>query len=124
MLKRHLEELKRITNSIPKKYLSALVVEKELTPVIRSMVAKASVDEDISSVKRERFKHLLQSGLLDKKKPEVDTNVEKKIDAYVEEEIARAVRLGRLPDPKTDPQFHLFNKKKQKWIRKHINKNK
>lgn len=124
MLKRHLEELKRITNSIPQKYLSALMVEKELTPVIRSIVDKATIDEDIPLAKRKRFKHLLQSGLLDKKKPEVDVNIEKKIDAYVEEEIARAVRLGRLPDPKTDPQFHLFNKKKKKWIRKLTNKNK
>ncbi|MEK9697406.1 MAG: hypothetical protein VW270_16705, partial [Candidatus Poseidoniales archaeon] len=83
MLKRHLEELRRITNSIPQKYLSALMVEKELTPVIRSIVDKASFDEQISPAKRERFKRLLQSGMLDKKRPEVDVRVEQKIDSYV-----------------------------------------
>lgn len=114
MKKNTIKELRRISMSIPKELLDNLMKEQLVAPTVVEVVEKALVDPNVSEEKKLQLQHLKDSGYLNKKEMVVDQEVEKKIDEYVDKEVERAIKLGRIPDPKKDEDLKEFRKKIKK----------
>lgn len=65
---------------------------------------------------RRNIQAMLDSGKLDRKVEVLDHEVEKLIDAYFEEEIAKAVKLGRLP--KEAEKLNTLKNKGNQYVRR------
>lgn len=111
MRKKHIRVLKQIQDGIPEDLLRNLTKTELQSPTIKKLFEKALVDPATTDRQRRNIQAMLDSGKLDREVEVLDHEVEKQIDAYYEEEIAKAVKLGRLP--KEAPMDHLKNKGKQ-----------
>lgn len=98
MKKKHIRVLERIQNNIPMELIENLTFEQEVAPTVKAMVEKAIKDNNIDKKKRDKFRHLLDAGMLDKKEEVVDKKVESKIEEYFKKEIDKAIKRGELPE--------------------------
>lgn len=111
MKKKHIRVLKQIQDGIPDELLRNLTKTELQAPTIKKVFEKALEDPNTTPRQRRNIQAMLDSGKLDRTVEVLDHEVEKQIDAYYAEEIAKAVKLGRLP--KEAPMDHLKNKGKQ-----------
>ena len=88
------------------------------SPTIKKIYQKALTlpDSEISPRKKRAIKAMLDSGRLDREVEVLDHDVEKQIDAIMEEEIALAVKLGRLP--KKAPMLETLKNKGTQYARR------
>lgn len=93
-------ELKRIQDSIPPLIKEFTLIEKLKTPAMKLVFEKALEEPTISQEKKERIKHMLDTGMFDKKQIYENKNVAKQRDDYVTREIKKSVKAGRLPTRK------------------------
>lgn len=93
-------ELKRIQDSIPKLIRDNTIVEKLKTPEMKLVFEKALEDPKLSEEKKLQIKHMLDSGMFDKKVITENVKVAKMRDDYVTREIKKSVKEGRLPTKK------------------------
>jgi len=112
------KELRSITNSIPKKLIDNLMVEQEVAPTVLEVARRAVLDPEVDPALKKRLQNLLEAGYLSEKEVAPDHEVEKKIDAWVEKQIKKAVKEGRLPAPKDNEDLKAFKKKAKKWKNK------
>lgn len=126
MKKQTIRELRRISMSIPKELISKLMKEELVAPTVVEVVEKALVDPNVSAEKKVQLQHLKDSGYLNRKEMRIDMEVQKQIDEYVDGEVKRAIKLGRIPDPKKDEDLKEFRKKikkLQKDVKEHNKEN-
>lgn len=97
MRKKHLRVIKQIQDGIPKELLMNLTKTELQSPTIKKLFEKALTDPSTTERQRRNIQAMLDSGKLDREVEVLDHEVEKQIDAYYEVEIAKAVKLGRLP---------------------------
>ena len=114
MKKSTIRELQRISQSIPKELLDKLMVTRLKSPTVVEVVKKALADDTVSKEKKEQLQHLVDSGYLNQTETVADPEIEKQIDEYMDKEIERAIKLGRIPDPKKDKDLKDFRKKIKK----------
>ena len=100
-------ELKRINQSIPQTLKDFVVTETEKTPAIKLVFEKALEDPSISKEKKEKIKNILDSGKFDQKKLTENDRIAKMIDEYVQREIRKSVKAGRLPTKKQFRELKL-----------------
>lgn len=93
-------ELKRIQDSIPQIIKEFTFVEKLKTPAMKLVFEKALEDPNLSPEKKERIKHMLDTGMFDKKEIYENKTVAKQRDDYVAREIKKSIKAGRLPTKK------------------------
>lgn len=93
-------ELKRIQDSIPPLIKEFTLIEKLKTPAMKLVFEKAIEDPNISDEKKEKIKHMLDTGMFDKKQIYENKEVAKQRDEYVSREIKKSVKAGRLPTRK------------------------
>lgn len=91
-------------------------------PTIKKVFEKALVDPNTTERQRRNIQAMLDSGRLDRTVEVLDHEVEKLIDAYLAEEIAKAVKLGRLPAeaPKLEglkDKGHQYARRQEKRLR-------
>jgi NH3-dependent NAD+ synthetase len=97
MKKKHLQVIERIQNSIPKELKDSLMKEERYAPVTLEIIDKALADKRGTPEFLEKLQALKDSGELDRTMQVVDVEVEKKIDAYMESELKKAIKRGELP---------------------------
>jgi hypothetical protein len=97
MRKKHIRIIKQIQEGIPQDLLKRLTKTELQSPTIKKVFEKALVDPGTTERQRRNIQAMLDSGKLDKTVEVLDHEVEKLIDEYLSEEIAKAVKLGRLP---------------------------
>jgi hypothetical protein len=95
-----LKELQRIQNSIPKELTDALVIRVKPAQEVLDVYKKALLDPDVKEETKRKIQLILDSEMLDKEEDRVDPKVEAKINLFIEEEIAKAVKRGVLPKGK------------------------
>jgi len=105
------KELRRIQASIPKPLLQFVVTETAITPTMKDVVDKALEDPDFPAEKKEELRILKANGYFDRKKVRQNDNIAKQIDNYVNREIKKAVKDGRLPTKKQLKEIQLHEKK-------------
>ena len=114
MKKSTIRELQRISQSIPKELLDKLMVTRLKSPTVVEVVKRVLVDDTVSKEKKEQLQHIIDSGYLNQTETVADPEIEKQIDEYMDKEIERAIKLGRIPDPKKDKDLKDFRKKIKK----------
>lgn len=111
MRKKHLRVIKMIQDSIPRELLMNLTKTEKQGATIKHIyeIALTKPDDEVTPRQKRNIQAMLDSGILDKEVEVLDEEVEKQIDAYIAEEIAKAVKLGRLPAEA--PTLKSLNKK-------------
>lgn len=99
MRKKHLRVIKMIQDGIPRELLMNLTKTEIQAPTIKKVfeLALTKPDDEVSPRQKRNIQAMLDSGKLDREIEVLDEEVEKQIDAYMSAEIAKAVKLGRLP---------------------------
>lgn len=116
MKKKHLRVLKQIQDGIPQELLRNLTKKEIQAPTIKKVFEKALTDPNTTERQRRNIQAMLDSGKLDREVEVLDHEVEKQIDAYFEEEIAKAVKLGRLP--KEAEKLDTLKNKGNQYVRR------
>lgn len=113
MKKKHIRVLKQINEGIPQELLRNLTKTELQSPTTKKLfeLALTKPDDEVTPRQKRNIQAMLDSGKLDREVEVLDHEVEKLIDAYLGEEIAKAVKLGRLPAEA--PMDHLKNKGNQ-----------
>jgi hypothetical protein len=96
----HIKELQRIQNSIPKSLAEGVMKETQPGKEMLDTLKQALNDPELTPEQRRKTKLIIESGYLEKKVMSEDPEVIAEIDTYIEKEIEKSVRLGRLPDKK------------------------
>ena len=90
-------ELKEIQDRIPKTLLKNVITEVPANPAILMVVNKALEDPDFPEEKKKKLQILKDAGEFDKKQYKQNNKIAKMIDQFVEREIAKKIKAGKLP---------------------------
>lgn len=99
MKKKHLAEIKRISDSIPTELLKNLIKQEPQFATLKEIATRGLEDPDVSEKEKIKLKAMLDSGVLDRTVGVPDPDIEKQIEAYLDAEFEKARKLGRLPPP-------------------------
>ncbi len=93
-------ELRRIQQSVPKALRDTVLVRTAITPTMSMIAQKAIEDPDFPPEKKEQLQLLIDRGYFTKEKYTQNDKVAKQIDNYVNREIKKSIKEGRLPNKK------------------------
>jgi hypothetical protein len=121
MKKKHLQVLREIQDSIPQELILNITKKEKQFHTLKQVVEHALTlpDDQIPAKEKRKFRSLLDSGYLEKEVEVTDTTVEQQISEYLDKEIQKAQKQGKLP--KKAPIIRhksLINKGKQYARRK------
>ncbi len=102
------KELKRIQDSVPKMLRENTLSEVKKTPEMEMVFQRALESPDISTEKKDQIRNLLASGRFSKTKIIENYKVAKMRDEYVQREISKSVKAGRLPTKKKLKELKIF----------------
>ena len=92
--------LREINSRIPKEWQQSVVKEQPITPTMSFIIEKALEDDNISPEKKAELQLLKDAGYFSKKKYQDDPVIAGKINNFINREIKKAVKEGRLPTKK------------------------
>ncbi len=103
---------KEIQNGVPEILRKTVVIEVEKTPAMKFLAEKMLEEGVGTPEEREQVKNLLEAGEFSKMKYVENAKVAKMIDNYINREIKKAIKQGRLPKNAEDiPGFkELYEK--------------
>lgn len=104
-------ELKRIQENIPKELLSGLTTTQDAYPTLKNVIGLMMKDGTVSEETKKKYQAIMDSGILNATEEVVDTDIEKKISDYIDAEIKKAIKLGRIPKPKKEDSIINYKKK-------------
>ena len=118
MRKKHLRVIKQIQDGIPQELLRNLTKMELQSPTTKKLfeLALTKPDDEVTPRQKRNIQAMLDSGKLDREVEVLDHEVEKLIDAYLQEEIVKAVKLGRLP--KKAPVLESLKNKGNQYVRR------
>lgn len=118
MKKKHLRVIRDIQDRIPRDLLMRLTKTELVSPTVKAVfeLALTKPDSEVSPRQKRAIKAMLDSGRLDREVEVIDKEVEIVIDAFIGEEIEKAVKLGRLP--KEAPQMKALQNKGTQYARR------
>ncbi len=118
MRKKHLRVIRDIQDRIPRDLLMRLTKTELVSPTVKAVFEKAleKPDDEVSPRQKRAIKAMLESGKLDRTVETIDKEVEMVIDAFIGEEIDKAVKLGRLP--KEAPKLKSLQNKGTQYARR------
>jgi hypothetical protein len=96
----YMKVLQRIQDSVPPELLAQITKRERIAQPVEEIIEKALVDPEVSDEVKTKFTMIRDSGYLDKEIEVENKEVAMKIDAYVEEEIKKAIARGELPKGK------------------------
>ena len=117
-----LKVLRGIAKRIPEKYLEKLMRPQPMAPTVKLIAKKALKDKDIPEETKRRLKNVIDAGHLDKTEEAVDPKIEAKIDKWLEKEVDKAIKEGKIPHPKNDKEANNYHKKLWKNTSKNTKK--
>lgn len=106
--------------SVPQELKDRLIVKRYSNPTLRKVASIAMKDETVSEEQKQKLQTLKEAGYFDKKEPQVNKSVQDKIDKYINNEIAKSILAGRLPEPKSNTLAAKYVKKCHKAFKKHL----
>jgi cytochrome c-type biogenesis protein CcmE len=98
------KELQRIQANAPKLLQQKVVTKSMITPNIK-MVFEKALESNIAEEKKAEVRKILASGVLEKQEYTTDEKIAKKLDSYMQRELKKAVKEGRLPSKKVYKQL-------------------
>lgn len=100
--------LAEIGQRIPQSLRDSLIETVKLSPSIEMVVDKVLADENSRPELKEKLKVLKESGQFTKTKKQVNPTIAKIYDQFVNREIAKEVKKGRLPK---NPRKYIYGQK-------------
>lgn len=97
MKQKTIDILNNITASVPEDLRNNLMKKTYTMPVMREIALQAMKDDEVDESLKSRLTNLLNAGYLDEETEEVDTDVARQIDEYIESEILKAIEEKKLP---------------------------
>lgn len=91
-----LREIRRIQESIPEDLKRRIVIKRAVTPAMAQAVRLGLHSKDVPPEVKEKLQHIKDSGIVDQKEEVENKTVAKKIRRYVDSEIEKSIRAGRL----------------------------
>lgn len=85
---------------VPKSYKEGLLRTQKLTPTVEMVMKEAATMEAIPQEKRDQIQRLLDAGEFSKLTVTENQKRTKLIDMFVDREIKKSVKAGRLPTKK------------------------
>lgn len=118
MNKKHIRVIREIQSRIPQELLMSLTKKVPQAAAVKKVfeLALEKPDEEVAPRQKRAIRAMLDSGKLDRKVEVIDKAVETAIDEFITEEIAKAVKLGRLP--KEAPKLDTLTKKGNQYARR------
>jgi len=104
------EELKRIQASIPRSYFKGLLRQRKVSLTVKRVMELALKEPDIPEKKKQKYRELLESGDLDYTETVENKRAAERINAWVEKEIKKSIKAGRLPNKKELYDIQRANK--------------
>lgn len=111
MKKQTVKALMDIGKRMPQNLIDDAMVEKPLTPTLHKMAQKAIESDKVKDSVKEGMQNMLDAGKFSRTYVEIDKKKAKLADKWMEKEIAKAIKSGKLPDPKKDDDIKKFYKK-------------
>jgi len=99
---RYVEVLKEIQRNIPKGMIDGAISQKKLTPTVERVMDAALDSAEISEEKKAQIRNLKELGTFSKEAVLEDAKMVKALDEYVNRQINKAIKEGRLP-----PRSHV-----------------
>lgn len=96
--------LRDIQASVPAAWRRNAVVDMPFTPTIKMVMEKALESDTIDPEKKRQIKNLLDSGQVSKMVSQEDPKYTRQIEQFVNREISKAIKAGRLP-PKSHAKY-------------------
>ena len=109
------KELRRITKSIPKEFKDKITKQVDKAPVLKELYEKAKEDKNEEAIKKLGL--LKKAGYLDEKEEVVDEEIVSQVSKWLDEQIERSIKLGRLPDKNSEE----YKKYVEKYTRQSSN---
>ena len=118
MKKKHLRVIREIQDRIPRELLMTLTNKELVSPTVKKVfeLALTKPDSEVAPRQKRAIKAMIDSGRLDREVEVIDKAVETEIDHFISEEIAKAVKLGRLPQEA--PKLKTLKKKGNQYARR------
>ncbi len=118
MKKKHLKILKDIQDRIPRELLLSITMKEKQFGTLKQIAERALTEPDdvVSKEKKQQLKDMIDSGYLDREVDVIDKDIEKQIDKFIENEIAKEVKAGTLPSKA--PKLRLKNNKGKQYARR------
>lgn len=101
------KELKRIQDSVPEIYRVGLITEKDKTPTMKFVADKLLESDTVAQETKDAVQSLKDNGYFNKKKLYEDPKIAKQRDLWVQREIQKSVKAGRLPTKKQLKELKL-----------------
>lgn len=108
--KSDIAELQRIQSLIPNELKSRITRKEKMTPVLSRIAREAVELKSDDDPNKERIQNLIDSGLLDQKEEVENKSTVKKLNKFLEQEIAKSVLAGRLSKPKDEKILNKYKK--------------
>ena len=102
------KELQRIQQSIPVEWTSKLIIRVNPSQKMLDVLHKIVKDPEATQEQKYKAQLMIDAELFSKEEDTVDKHVEKKINDYIESEIAKSVKRGTLTKVK---KFRNLKKK-------------
>lgn len=96
--------LKEIQASIPEAWKKTVVVSQKISPTVEKVMLEALKSDTIDGEKKKQIQHVLDSGMISKEVPMENKKVSVQIENFVNRQINKAIKEGRLP-PKSHIQY-------------------
>lgn len=94
-----MREMRRIHESIPQDLQRRLIMKRAVTPNMAKAVLLGLREPHLDTETRRKLQHIKDSGILNQKEEVVNKSVQKKIDKYIEGEVIKSIKAGRLSQP-------------------------
>ncbi len=107
-----------IQSRVPPQYTKGLFKRVKKTPIQEFVVKKALKSGKLEPRKQKELKLLYETGEFSKTKEEIDEAVWKKRDKYIERQINRAIKLGKLPSQEQLEKLPFYLKIKNVYAQK------
>ncbi len=92
-----LKELRRINNSIPDELKKGILKRVRVLDGANTIYERLKEEPETNPEIFRKLSILKEGGYLDEMEDAEDTDITAKIDAYLQEQIDRSIKLGRLP---------------------------
>ena len=97
MKKKHSELLKSIYSEVPKELIASLMKKGKVLETNKKLLQMAIEEDGYPEEKKEMYKNLLASGVMDVEEEVMDPVVAKQIDDFIDNKVLAEVEAGNLP---------------------------
>jgi uncharacterized membrane-anchored protein YjiN (DUF445 family) len=108
--KSELAEIQRIQRGIPKELTDNLMRKIKVSPTISKVLREAVQSPEMDDKKREMMQNFIDTGAVDQTEMVENQTTVKKIKEYLDQEFAKSVLAGRLPEPKNEKVLKKYRK--------------